>query len=74
MKKTYFGKSVKSFTYALELLANYKKNMAEGIVFKADCLFNLALAHWAQGSESEAMERMQECYKVRMNGIGKNSM
>jgi hypothetical protein len=28
MKKTYFGKSIKAFSYALEILSNYKKNAA----------------------------------------------
>lgn len=74
MDKTYFDKSVKSFLYALELLDSHKKNISESIVFKADCLYNVAQGYWVQGERGNAIENMQECYRVRMNGIGKNSM
>lgn len=49
MEKTYYDKSIKSFLYALELLEGHKKGVAESVVFKADCLFNIGLNYWALG-------------------------
>lgn len=74
MKKTYYDKSVKSFNYCLELLDNHKKGATESVIFRADCLYNIAQGHYLLGETAHAIETMQECYRVRVNGIGKNSM
>jgi tetratricopeptide (TPR) repeat protein len=74
MKKTYFDKSVKSFCHCYELLSSHKKNSAEVAVFKANCLYNMALGYWSQGEQISAINTMQQCYRTRMNGIGKNSI
>lgn len=73
-RKTYYDKAAKSFLYTLELLESHKKNMAESVIFKADCLYNLSQAYWATNERVLAIEKMQECYRVRLNAIGKNSM
>lgn len=49
MKKTYYDKSVKSFSYCMELLDSHKRNITESIIFKADCLYNIGQAYWALG-------------------------
>lgn len=74
MKKTYYDKSGKAFLYCLQLLDSHKKNVAESVIFRADCLFNIAQSYWLMGDKQQAIENMQECYRVRVNGIGKNSM
>lgn len=58
-QKTYYDKSNKAFTYALEMLDSHKKNMKESAIFKADCNYNIALGYYAQRDLVKALEHMQ---------------
>ena len=60
--------------YCREMLDSHKKNNKEAIVFKGDVLFNLAIGYWMTGEHGLAVQNMQESYKDRVNGIGKNSI
>jgi hypothetical protein len=48
--------------------------MTEVVCFKANCLYNMGLGYWSGGEQNLAIEKMSECYRMRINCIGKNSM
>lgn len=54
-------------------MASHKKDVPDTILFRADCHYNIGLGYWACGNQLKAMEEMQEAYKDRVNGLGKNS-
>lgn len=71
--KTYYQKAIKCFTYAAEVAAKHNISESSGLLV-ADATYNIAVCRYSLKEEQEAIETMQEAYRLRSQCLGKSSL
>lgn len=71
--KTYYQKAIKCLHYSAELASKHNINESSGLLI-ADATYNMAVCRYSLKEQDNAIETMQEAYRLRSQSLGKSSL